>query len=159
VASYRKRNSTSIQLEVDGTHLAEPYKVADAFAKHFQSVYNTLCTGVLPSLSQSSEFLSLALISELDICKALRRLRSSKSVRLDDIPSFVTKGCSEIFVPVLKHIFNLILTKHYFPTVWKQAAVVPVFKKGNTASVNNYQPISILNSFYRLFELVIHDHV
>jgi hypothetical protein len=122
-------NSTSIQLEVDGTHLAEPYKVADAFAKYFQSVYNTLCARVVPSLSQSSEFLSLAHISELDICKALRRLRPSKSVGLYDIPNFVIKGCSEIFVLVLKHIFNLSLTQHYFPTVWKQAAVVPVFKK------------------------------
>jgi hypothetical protein len=123
-------NSTPIQLEVDGTLLAEPYKVADAFAKHFQSVYNTPCTGVFPSPSQFSECLSLAPISELDICKALRRLRPSKSVGLDDIPSFVIKGCSEIFLPVLKHIFNLSLTQNYFPTVWKQAAVVPIFKKG-----------------------------
>jgi hypothetical protein len=101
MASYRKRNSTSIQLEVDGTHLAEPYNVADAFAKHFQSVYNTPCAGVFPSLSQSSEFLSLAPISELYICKALRRQRPSKSVGLDDISSFVIKGSSEIFVPVI----------------------------------------------------------
>jgi hypothetical protein len=35
VAFYRKINSSSIDLEVDGTHLAEPYKVAEAFAKHF----------------------------------------------------------------------------------------------------------------------------
>jgi hypothetical protein len=151
VASYRKRNSTSVQLEVDGTHLAEPCNVADAFAKYFQSVYNTPCTGVFPSLLQSSEFLSLAPISELDICKALRRLRPSKSVGLDDIPSFVIKVCSEIFVPVLKHIFNISLTQHYFPTVWKQAAVVPVFKKSNTASVSNYRPISVLNTFFKVF--------
>jgi hypothetical protein len=105
VASYRKRYSTSIQLEVVGTHFAEPYKVADAFAKHFQSVFSTPSSGVFPSLSQSSEFLSLAPVSELDICKALRHLRLSKSVGLSDIPSLITKGCSEIFVPVLKHIF------------------------------------------------------
>jgi Notch-like protein len=126
-------------------------------AKNLQSVYNTPCTGVFPSLSQSSELLSLATISELDICKALRRLRQCKSVGLDDIPGFVIKGCSEIFVPVLKHIFNLSLTQHNFPTVWKQAAVVPVFKKGNTASVSNYRPISILNTFSKLFELVCYS--
>jgi hypothetical protein len=159
VASYRKRNSTSVQLEVDGTHLAEPYNVADAFAKHFQSVYNTPCTGVFPSLSQSSEFFSLAPISELDICKAFRRLRPSKSVRLDDIPSFVIKGCcTEIFVPVLKHIFNLSLTEHCFPTIWKQAAVFPVFRRGRTASVSNYRPISILipNYLNLLFMIMFH---
>jgi hypothetical protein len=76
-----------------------------------------------------SLFLSLAPISELDICITLRRLRPFKSVGLDNIPSFVVKGCSKITVPVLKHIFNVSLTQHYFPTIWKQAAVVPVLKK------------------------------
>jgi hypothetical protein len=110
--------------------------------------------GVLPSLSQSSECLSLAPISELDIFKALRPLSPSGSVGLDDIPSFVMKGCSEIFVPVLKHIFNLSLTQRYFPAVWKQVAVVPVFNKGNTASVSNCRPISTLNIFTNYLNLL-----
>jgi hypothetical protein len=32
-------------------------------------------------------------------------------------------------------------------------------KKDNTASVSNYRPISILNIFSKLFELVAHVHV
>jgi hypothetical protein len=35
VASSRKTNSTSMQLEVDGKHLIEPSDVADNFSKHF----------------------------------------------------------------------------------------------------------------------------
>jgi hypothetical protein len=38
-------------------------------------------------------------------------------------------------------------------------AIVPVFKKGNSASVSNYRPISILNNFSKLFELVVQDHI
>jgi hypothetical protein len=34
-----------------------------------------------------------------------------------------------IFVPAPEHIANLNLSQQYFPTVQKQAAVVPVFKK------------------------------
>jgi hypothetical protein len=41
VAAYIERNSVSVWLEVGGTHLAEPYIVADAFAKHFHLAYNT----------------------------------------------------------------------------------------------------------------------
>jgi hypothetical protein len=46
MASYRKINF--ILLEVDGTHLAEAHEVADAFVKHFQSVYNSPCSGYSP---------------------------------------------------------------------------------------------------------------
>jgi hypothetical protein len=64
-----------------------------------------------PSLSQSSEFVSLASISDADVCKAIKRLKPSKSVGLDDIPVFAIKGCSAIFIHILRHIFNLSLTQ------------------------------------------------
>jgi hypothetical protein len=37
--------------------------------------------------------------------------------------------------------------------------MVPTFKKGNSSSLVNYRPISILNNFSKVFEFVIHDHV
>jgi hypothetical protein len=60
MAYFRKRNSNSIQLEVDGKHLIESNDVADEFSKHFQSVYNDPCTIVFPTPLSSSEFLPLA---------------------------------------------------------------------------------------------------
>jgi hypothetical protein len=37
---FRKNKSNSFQLVVDGTHLVEPYQVAEAFANRFKSVYD-----------------------------------------------------------------------------------------------------------------------
>jgi hypothetical protein len=53
----------------------------------------------------------------------------------------------------------LSLTQQYFPAAWKEAAVVPAFKRGNHVAVNNYRPVSILSNFSELFEFIIHDHV
>jgi hypothetical protein len=39
---------------------------------------------------------------------------------------FIIKGCSSIFIPLRRHIFNLSLTQRYFPAAWKEAAVVLV---------------------------------
>jgi hypothetical protein len=139
--------------------LAEPTTVADAFAKHFRSVHDNCCLIDLPRHSHSSEFSSLTPVSDADVCKALKRLKPSKSVGLDDIPGFTIKGCSAIFIPILRHIFNLSLIQQYFPAVWKEAAVVAVFKRGNYATMSNYRPISILNNLSKLFEFIIHDHV
>jgi hypothetical protein len=52
-SNFRKHRSGSIQLNVDGTHLVEPIRVADAFAKHFQSVYNNCCSMDFNHLSLS----------------------------------------------------------------------------------------------------------
>jgi hypothetical protein len=106
MASFRKRNSTYVQLEVDTKHLIEPCEVADEFSKHFQSVYNILCLVVFPTLLSSSEFIYsyLAPVSDLDVFKAIKQLRPSKSVGVDDIPGFIIKGCTDILVPVLNII-------------------------------------------------------
>lgn len=46
-----------------------------------------------------------------------------------------------------------------FPLLWKQAAVLPTFKKGNNALVLNYRPILILSSFFKIFESIVHSHL
>ncbi|PNF33582.1 hypothetical protein B7P43_G14684 [Cryptotermes secundus] len=115
VASFKKRNPNSIQLEVDGKHLIKPNDIDDEFSKHFQAVYHNPGPIVFPNLLSSSEFLPLASLSESDVMKAIKRLRPSKSVGVDDIPGFIIKGCTDIFVPILKHIFNLSLSQHYLP--------------------------------------------
>jgi hypothetical protein len=43
VASFKKINSNSIQLEVDGKHIIKPNVIADEFSKHFQSIDNSSC--------------------------------------------------------------------------------------------------------------------
>jgi hypothetical protein len=159
VASFRKRNSYSIQLEVDGKHIINPDDVAEEFANHFQSVYNGHCPTALPVLHQYPEVLPLASVSDSDVIKAIRRLRPTKSAGLDDIPGFIIKGCTDILVPILRHIFNLSLSEHCFPTLWKQTAIIPVFKKGKSTSVSNYWAISLVSNFSKVFELVIHDHI
>jgi hypothetical protein len=103
-----------------------------------------------------SDLLNVPYIYDSDVKCAISHLRSTKSVGPDEIPNFIIKGCSDIFIPLLRHIFNLSLSTGKFPSLWKQAAVVPIFKKGNRV---NYRPISILNNFSKIFESIIHDHL
>jgi hypothetical protein len=92
---------------------------------------------VNPTDTVTSDFLPIAPIAAAEVSKAIKRLRPSKCVGLDGIPSLVIKGCSDIFTPLLTYIFNLRLTSVTFPSLWKQTAVVPVFKKGNSTIVSN----------------------
>jgi hypothetical protein len=151
VSQFRKKNTDLIHLEISGTLINKPRDVGEAFATHFQSVYGSSCSGTFPFINQSTDVLPLAPISNSDVPNAIKRLRSTKSVGLDGISSFIIKGCSDIFVPVLKFIFNLSLFQNAFPNLWKQAVIIPVFKKGKTSSIENYRPIAILNNFSKVF--------
>jgi hypothetical protein len=104
------------------------------------------------ALSQSSDFLFLAPITDEDVCKAIKKLKPPTPAGLEDIPGFVVKGCS------LRRMFNLSITQQYFPDVWKEVALVPIFKRGNHAAVSNYIPIPILSNFSKLFALIMQEH-
>jgi hypothetical protein len=92
ISNFRKHRSSSIQLEFGGAHFIEPNAVADVFPMHFQSVCNNLCLMDIPSLSSSSEFLSLTPFSDADACEAIKKLKTSKHAGLEGVPMFVIKA-------------------------------------------------------------------
>ena len=49
----------------------------------------------------------------------------------DDIPSFIIKGCSQIFVPLLMYIFNISLISQIFHFLCKGSVVIPLYKEGS----------------------------
>jgi hypothetical protein len=108
---------------------------------------------------RSSHSLLIASVSDSDVVNAIWCLHPSKSGGFDGVPAFIINGCLDILMPAFKFIFNLGSSQRIFPILWKQAAVVPVFKEGMAALENNYGSISILNTFSGIFEIIIHEHI
>ena len=46
-----------------------------------------------------------------------------------------------------------------YPALWKDANVVPLFKKGERSQPGNYRPISLLSCIGKVFERVIFKHI
>ena len=57
-----------------------------------------------------------------------------------------------LFLPILCEIINLSFITGVFPTCFKHATVVPIFKKGDRCNVTNYRPIAILLFLSKIFE-------
>jgi hypothetical protein len=59
----------------------------------------------------------------------------------------------------LQHIFSLSLSTGIVPTQLKIAKVIPVFKSGDRTAMDNYCPISLLNTFSKILERVVHNRL
>jgi hypothetical protein len=141
--SLKRMLMLSTHLKLGENIITQPQCIVEAFADNFPSIFNCPSSAVSPNYARFtfSDFLNVPPISDSDVKQAIRRLGPSKCVGPDEIPSFIIKGCSEIFASLLSHVFNISLLQRKFSTVWKQAAIMPVFKKGNSALITNYRQI------------------
>ena len=96
-------------------------------------------------------------VSDTELKNAFSSLQSDKSPGIDEVMTrVVTNISSEIFKP-LKYSINLSIRQGIFPEKLKIARVVPIYKDGDRALLNNYRPISILSCFSKLYERVMHS--
>ena len=102
----------------------------------------------------NDQFLDLRFHSD-DIYNILRQINSSKAAGPDGIHGKVLKNCARTLAYPLSLLFNMSFSTGCIPMDWKTALVVPVFKKGDKASVENYRPISLTSLVMKVFERCI----
>ena len=54
---------------------------------------------------------------------------------------------------------NQVINTSIFPTKLKLAKVIPLYKKGDISSIENYRPISLLSSFSKVIEKIIFNQL
>ena len=63
------------------------------------------------------------------------------------------------FTNTLARIITSSFQDGIFPQQLKLARVVPIFKSGSKSDVSNYRPISLLDSFSKIYEKLMHNRV
>ena len=61
--------------------------------------------------------------------------------------------------PALTLIFQASLHQGQEPTIWKDAFITPLFKKGDRSKPSNYRPISLTPICCKIMEHIIHSTV
>ena len=85
-------------------------------------------------------------------------LDPSKASGPDEVPEVLLKKCSPELTPILCRWFKKCVAKSNFPSCWKLAFVVSVFKiPGERNDPRNYCPISILSIISKVFESLINS--
>ena len=84
---------------------------------------------------------------------------TTKSSGFQNISSKCLRDTLSVLVSQLLYIFKQSYKLGIFPTDWKKASILPLFKGGVKENVSNYRPVSILPIPGKLSERIIHDHI
>ena len=130
-------------------------------AQILNDYFTSICTiddGILPPLGPLpypqpvSSYLDNISFRTATIFKILKSVKKKISSGPDGIPSILFNHLASSLAYPLFLIFNLIMQKGEVPNIWKQAIVIPIFKKGVSSDPKNYRPISLTCAGSKIFE-------
>ncbi len=98
-------------------------------------------------------------ITLTDVRDQLSTLNPSKSYGPDGVGPRLLKELKQVVAPPLLHLFKESMRQRKVPGTWKQANVVPLYKKGDKSDPNNYRPVSLLNTTSKLMEKVVFKYL
>ncbi|KAL4141519.1 hypothetical protein QTP88_004148 [Uroleucon formosanum] len=85
----------------------------------------------------------------------INSLKNNKSPEEDNINAELLKLAGSHLAIQIQKLIKSIWINEQIPKDWNTAIVCPVFKKGNTAKVENYRGISLLDTSYKVLSLAV----
>ncbi len=156
---------TSITLE--NATITSEHDIANAFNEHFTNIADKYLNASIDNINWEptptlADFINCRVppnnnfqippITEQFVAKFLSKLDIKKSTGLDNLGANILKMTSLYITHTITHICNLSIKTNTFPDVWKEAKIIPLFKKNSTQDLNNYRPISILPILSKILE-------
>ena len=99
--------------------------------------------------------LSSVRFSQDNIAKVVQNLDPNKAHGHDNISICMLKICGSFIYKPLEMIFKQCIGTVFFPSEWKKANIVPIHKKRDKQTLENYRPVSLLPICGKTFERLI----
>jgi hypothetical protein len=144
--------------------LKDPNEIANAFNSFYVNIGKNIANSVqaptthsniMPSVNQTNS-LYLTPSTEIEVLQIIDKMKPKTSCGHDNISVKLIKQTSLAIITPLTYIINLSLGNGSVPENMKFAKVLPIFKNGDKDQIKNYRPISLLPSFSKILEKVIH---
>lgn len=148
-----RRSYPDTMLLDDNTEVTSDLEKAKAFSEHFRSIYtdHSLCS-FPASTSVNHPTLSEIVITRDEVLAELKGLNVTKATGPDEMPARLIVECADAIASPVCDLFNLSLSSGKFFSAWKDANLIPLFKKGKRAFFTNYRGISLLPILSKVLE-------
>ena len=126
-------------------------------ARHLDNETGEDFQSYLPPSLNCSIFLTPVTPDELLLTTNL--LKNGSSEGTDGSSTNLIKCIAPNIVNPLSHVFNLCFKTGRFPSCFKSARIISLYKGGDPKNPTNYRPISILSTFGKLLEKCLYNRI
>ena len=88
------------------------------------------------------------------VVSKINNMKENKSPGVDGISPKILKETVEQISTPLAHVFNMSLQEETVPFEWKEANMIPLFKKGSRNKSVNNRPVSLTSVICKLYWLL-----
>ena len=147
-----------------GNIISHGFLMAEDLNGYFSSVFTKEDISSLPVADAKfqgakSDYLGPLVVTPELVAKKIKAMKDNKSPGVDGIPpKLLMETVEQISIP-LTRVFNLSLKEGVVPFEWKEANIIPLFKKGSRNKSENYRPVSLTSVICTLLERLIKDHM
>ena len=147
-----------------GNIISQGILMAEDLNGYFSSVFTKEDISSLPVADAKfqgakSDYLGPLVVTPELVAKKIKAMKDNKSPGVDGIPpKLLMETVEQISIP-LARVFNLSLKEGVVPFEWKEANIIPLFKKGSRNKSENYRPVSLTSVICKLLERLIKDHM
>ena len=140
----------------EGILLADPHQILERWKEYFEDLLNVpLPADPLPPSQPLDGWAEDPPISLGEVEEAVRRLKLGRACGVDEIPAELWKHGGDVVIEALYNLITKIWEAEDLPDQWREALIVPIFKKGDRKECGNYRGISLLCTAYKVLSYIL----
>ena len=164
--SYVKKKTTTKAavgplISKQGEVIRDEEEMAEELNKYFSSVFTREEPDQVPfpepAARPTRSKLKGVWITTEKVRRKIAELKPNSAAGPDGLHPRLLKECVNEIAPVLAMIYRKSMDSGEVPEEWKQANVVPIFKKGSKSMSANYRPVSLTCVCCKMMESLIKD--
>ena len=111
--------------------------------------------GDTPSKSPHNPGETALQVTQTQVQRALGQVNPRKAAGPDGVSPRVLKACAEQLAGVYTDIFNTSLAQEVVPQSFKSSVIIPVPKKANTVTMNDFRPVALTSVAMKCMEKLV----
>ena len=147
--------------EVNGDVITNQHRRVDRWAEHFNELLNRPPPPADRPEGDFNHYLKImdCIPSIEEVKQAVKQLRSGSAAGEDGIPPELWKYGGYALIVRLTMLMQLIWSTGTIPCDWYLSIILPLYKKADNAVCGNHRGISLLDTAYKLLEIIILNRI